>query len=70
MNEINCTCGSHSCYSCRYQVILDTAIQIAERETRICAGMTGFDVEAHAWSMANLYRCNALNALALEFMGR
>lgn len=68
MNEIECTCKSHTCYSCRRQVIDATAERIAERELRLCKGMSGFVVEAHAWRMANDWRCKAITSLAFELM--
>ena len=61
----DCQCGSHACYDCRRQEIDIKALAIVERERRICAGMN-FDVEAHAWKMAQQYRCDAINALAFE----
>lgn len=65
MNE-DCTCATTSCYDCRRQQIDATALQIQAREVRICTGMTGFNVEEHAWRMANDYRSKAINQLAFE----
>lgn len=62
----SCQCGSHACYECRRLEIDMKALAIVERERRMCDGMTGFDIEAHAWSMAQQYRCNAINELAFE----
>lgn len=67
---LECYCGQNSCYSCRYLYIIETAVRIAHREMRLCAGMTGFDIEAHAWRMANDYRCKALRDLAFEQLAR
>jgi hypothetical protein len=62
----SCHCGSHACYECRRLEIDTKALAIVERERRMCDGMQGFDVEAHAWRMAQQYRCDAINALAFE----
>lgn len=62
----SCQCGSHACYECRRLEIDMKALAIVERERRVCDGMQGFDIEAHAWSMAQQYRCNAINELAWE----
>lgn len=71
MNEIetyeDCTCRERHCYDCRRQEIDNTAERIHDREVRICTGMTGFDIEEHAWEMANQYRCQKINELAFEF---
>lgn len=66
MFEKDCTCGERTCYGCRRQAIDKTAFKIVEREKRICYGMSGFDIEAHAWRMATLYRDQAVTALAYE----
>lgn len=68
MNEIDCTCAQVTCYLCRRQAIDATALAIVEREIRWCTGMTGFDIQAHAWRMAGDYRSKAINALAMEFL--
>jgi hypothetical protein len=65
MNEIECTCNQAACYSCRRRQIDETALAIVAREIRICTGMD-FDVQAHAWKMANQYRCEQINKLAFE----
>jgi hypothetical protein len=62
----SCQCESHACYECRRLEIDMKALAIVERERRICDGMQGFDIEAHAWRMAEQYRYNAINALAFE----
>lgn len=71
MNEIenyeDCTCGESHCYDCRRQKIDETALMIHDREVRICTGMTGFNIEDHAWNMANRYRSEEINKLAFEF---
>lgn len=61
-----CGCGSHACYECRRTEIDNKALAIVERERRMCDGMQGFDVEAHAWRMAEQYRHEQINALAWE----
>jgi hypothetical protein len=71
MNEIetydDCTCNSRGCYECRRHEIDETAEKIHDREVRICTGMAGFNIEDHAWKMANQYRCEQINKLAFEF---
>lgn len=62
----SCQCDSHACYECRRLKIDITALAIVERERRICDGMSGFDVEEHAWRMAQAYRCSEINKLAWE----
>ena len=69
MNAIDCTCREHTCYDCRRQDIDARALGIVDREIRICTGMD-MDVEKHAWEQANLFRTNAINALAFEFLNR
>lgn len=66
MPKNDCTCGERTCYPCRRYEIDLTAFRIVEREKRICYGMSGFDIEAHAWRMATLYRDQKVTALALE----
>lgn len=70
MNEIEnleeCTCNENHCYGCRRRKIDETALMIHDREVRICTGMTGFDIEEHAWKMANQYRYEQINKLAFE----
>lgn len=62
----SCQCGSPACYECRRLQIDITALAIVERERRMCEGMQGFDIEAHAWSQALAYRNRAVNELAWE----
>lgn len=62
-----CGCLSNDCYECRRHQIDDRAVEIHDREIWICNGMKGFDIEAHAWEMANRYRCEEINKLAFEF---
>lgn len=67
---IECTCNKIDCYSCRRREIDATALRIVKREIDICTGigyMTPEKVEAHAWAMAQDYRCKAINSLAMEF---
>jgi hypothetical protein len=66
MNQTDCDCGERTCYDCRRQEIDKIAFKIVEREKRICYGMSGFDIEAHAWKMATLFRDQAVTALAFE----
>jgi len=67
MNQEDCTCGERTCYACRRQEIDATALRIVDREIVYCTGMwSKFDVQAHAWRMADQYRCQAINKLAFE----
>lgn len=68
MNEIiECSCNRQACYSCRRQQIDTAALEIVAREYRVLEGfMTPEKLEAHAWAMAQNYRCAAINALAFE----
>lgn len=65
MNKLECTCGT--CYACRRLQIDEKALAIVEREIKICNGMD-FDIQAHAWQMANQWRCQQINKLAFEFI--
>lgn len=53
-------------YNARRIEIDNTAREIFEREIRICTGMSGFDIQAHAARMAANWRSQQINNLALE----
>lgn len=67
MNHEDCDCAKRTCYDCRRQEIDAKALAIVEREIKYCSGMwSKFDVQAHAWRMADQYRSKAINDLAFE----
>lgn len=66
-DDVECECHLPSCYQCRRRQIDERALYIYNREIRYCAGMTGFDIEEHAWKMADMYRYPAIRELAFEF---